>query len=152
MKIFLLIIAVLFISPSALSQTVNPNYDADLASKLGADEYGMKSFVLVVLKTGPTEIADKKIRSEKFKGHFDNIKQLVEEKKLIVAGPFGDNDNSFRGLFILDVKTIKEAKTLLQTDPTISSGIFEAEYYPWYGSAALGEYLNASDKVWKVQP
>lgn len=30
----------------------NPVYDAALAEKLGADAYGMKSYVLVMLKTG----------------------------------------------------------------------------------------------------
>ena len=29
-------------------------FDARLAKKLGADEYGMKSYVLVILKTAPT--------------------------------------------------------------------------------------------------
>ncbi|MBN2395104.1 MAG: hypothetical protein JXC36_01425, partial [Candidatus Atribacteria bacterium] len=30
----------------------NPNYDKSLADKLGGDDYGMKSYFLVILKTG----------------------------------------------------------------------------------------------------
>lgn len=32
----------------------NPNYDAALARKLGADDYGMKRYILVILRTGPS--------------------------------------------------------------------------------------------------
>ena len=35
---------------SITAQTTNPNYDAELAKKLGSDDYGMKRFVLVMLK------------------------------------------------------------------------------------------------------
>ncbi len=31
------------------------DFDAELAEQLGADEYGMKSYILVILKTGPNE-------------------------------------------------------------------------------------------------
>ena len=31
----------------------NPNYDAALAKKLGASEFGMKMYVLAILKKGP---------------------------------------------------------------------------------------------------
>lgn len=135
-----------------LAQTSNPNYDPQLAAKLGADEYGMKSFILVILKTGTTKLTDKKLESKAFQGHLKNINRLVDEQKLIVAGPFGTNNNDFRGLFILNVATIKEADALLETDPAIKEGYLEAELYKWYGSAALSEYLDSSDKIWKINP
>ncbi|MCZ4408445.1 hypothetical protein O3Q51_06480 [Cryomorphaceae bacterium 1068] len=37
----------------------NPNYDADLAKQLGADDYGMKMYSLVILKTGTNQVTDK---------------------------------------------------------------------------------------------
>ena len=83
----------------------------------------------------------------------NNIQRLVEEKKLIVAGPLGKNEKKYRGIFILDnIQTEQEAKELLQTDPAIKSGLLDYEIYSWYGSAALPEYLPASDKIWKSQP
>jgi uncharacterized protein YciI len=130
----------------------NPNYDHELAQKLGADDYGMKSYILVILKTGSNQTTDRDFISKCFRGHMENIGRLVEEGKLIVAGPLGKNDKTYRGIFILDVKTIEEAQSLLQTDMAIKEGLLDAELYPWYGSAALSEYLHASDKIWKLKP
>ena len=130
----------------------NPNYDASLAQKLGADDYGMKGYVLVMLKTGENQTTDKAFISNSFRGHLENINRLVEQGKLIVAGPLGKNDNNYRGIFILNVTTLEEAEKLMQTDPAIKSGLLAIELYNWYGSAALPEYLEASDKIWKVSP
>lgn len=94
-----------WISIQASAQNLNPEYDAVLADSLGADNYGMKPYVLVILKTGDAKIDDKNKISELFRGHLDNINRLVEENKLIVAGPLGKNENSYRGIFILNVKT-----------------------------------------------
>ena len=69
-----------------------------------------------------------------------------------MAGPFGKNDSGFRGLFIINVPTIAEANKLLETDPAIKANLLKAELYPWYGSAALPEYLEAHDKIWKAKP
>lgn len=130
----------------------NPKYDAELASKLGADDYGMKSYVLVILKTGTNDTTDKAFINTCFKGHLENISRLVEEGKMIVAGPLGKNDKTYRGIFILNTPTIEEAEQLLQTDPAVKEKLLAAELYEWYGSAALPEYLGASDKIWKVKP
>src|SRR3954469_8999244 len=84
------------------------NYDAALAKNLGADERGMKMYVLCILKTGPN---DAQIKGEErdgiFAGHFANITRLANEGKLAVAGPFEDNDKSYRGLYIFNVSTIE---------------------------------------------
>ncbi len=130
----------------------NPDYDKLLAQKLGADDYGMKSYVLVILKTGPNQTTDKTLISKSFRGHLDNINRLVEEGKMIVAGPLGKNDNNYRGIFILNVTTLEEAEIVLQTDPAIEEGLLGVELFKWYGSAALPEYLEFSDKIWKIRP
>ncbi len=131
---------------------LNPNYDPILAEKLGADDYGMKSFILVILKTGTNQTTDRDFISACFRGHLDNINRLVEEDKLVVAGPLGKNDNTYRGIFILNVATVEEAQLLLETDPAIKEGLLDADIYNWYGTAALPEYLKASDKIWKLKP
>lgn len=131
----------------------NPNYDKTLSEKLGGDDYGMKSYFLVILKTGKNTSTDKELIAESFRGHMNNINRLVAEGKLIVAGPLGKNDNKYRGVFILNnLKTIEEAKELLQTDLAIKNGILDYEIFTWYGSAALPEYLPLSDKIWKIKP
>ncbi|WP_343702745.1 hypothetical protein [Chitinophaga sp.] len=53
-------------------------------------------------------------------------------------------------IFILNAKTLDEARALLQTDPAVRSGLLDAEMYEWYGSAALPVYLPYADKVGKL--
>jgi len=131
----------------------NPNYDAALAQKMGADEYGMKAYWLVILKTGTNDSADQDFISEKFRGHLQNINRLVEEKKLVLAGPLSKNNLGYRGIFILaELATEQEAKLVLQSDPAIQAGLLHYELIQWYGSAALPEYLPASEKIWKRLP
>ncbi|MBI2280070.1 MAG: hypothetical protein HYU68_05210 [Bacteroidetes bacterium] len=152
MKTILSLFLLLLLNLTALTQNNNPNYDADLAKKLGADDYGMKKYILVILKTGINTTTDKVVTDSLFRGHLDNIGRLVELNKLIVAGPLGKNDLTYRGIFILNVTTFEEANELLETDPAIKEKLLTPELFNWYGSAALPEYLKASDKVWKQNP
>lgn len=134
------------------AQNTNPDYDPELAQKLGADEYGMKLYTLVILKSGTAGETDKTARQEAFKGHMENIQKLADEGKLVVAGPTGTNDSAYRGIFILDVKTPEEAKELMKGDTAIMQNYLSAEYLPWYGSAALSTYLETHKKIEKTKP
>jgi uncharacterized protein YciI len=125
-----------------------PEFDAELAMTVGADDYGMRRYVLVILKTGPTPVPAGKERDEMFKGHFANINRLAAEGKLALAGPL-DGVDGWRGLFILAVPDIEEARRLTATDPVISSGEMVAEYHKYYGSAALMLVNEAHGKVAK---
>lgn len=154
LKSFTMIMNRVLSETAATPQAIdNPKYDEALTRKLGGDEYGMKSYWLVILKTGPVVMTNKDSVGTIFKGHLANIERLAEDRKIVVAGPLGKNDHNYRGIFILnDIKTLEEAKSLLQTDPAVRSGLLEPEIYPWYGSAALPEYLDAADKIWKFRP
>ena len=125
-------------------------FDEALAKKLGADNYGMKMYVLVILKTGSNTTETKAKTDSLFAGHMANMGKLVEMNKLIVAGPMGKNEKNYRGIFILNTKSIDEAKQLLETDPAVKSKILDAELYNWYGSAALAEYLPYHEKIQKA--
>ena len=152
MKNLIILAALVFASLTGMAQTANPKYDDALAKSLGADEYGMKSYVLVILKTGSNQILDKEKVSALFRGHMENIGRLAESGKLVVAGPMGKNEKSYRGIFILNAKTTEEAKALLDTDPAVKEKLLEAELYNWYGSAALSEYLKVHEKIEKNKP
>jgi len=108
----------------------------------------MKSYVLVILKTGPNQIPAGPDRDEMFKGHFANMNRLAAEGKLAGAGPF-DGADSWRGLFIFAVADIDEAKKLTATDPVIVKGEMVAEYHKYYGSAALMLVRDGHDRVSK---
>ncbi len=147
MKILLFLICC--IACNLQAQTTPHAYNAALADSLGADEYGMKMYVLVMLKTGSNKIENKATIDSLFRGHMDNITRLVDAGKLVVAGPLKKNEKAYRGIFILNVKTLEEARQLLITDPAISEKLLEAELFEWYGSAALPLYLENQEKIQK---
>lgn len=64
------------------------------------------------------------------KAHLENIKRLAEAKKLVMAGPFGDNGN-LRGIFVFNVASLDEAKELAATDPAIKAERLTIEIHPW---------------------
>ncbi|MEI7421688.1 MAG: YciI family protein [Prolixibacteraceae bacterium] len=150
MKTILMLSALFLLSISAVGQQNSEGYDPVLAKKLGADDYGMKWYVMVILKTGSNHEEDKAKRDSLFAGHMRNIGRLAELGKLVVAGPFGENDKAYRGIFILNVPTFEEANELLKTDPTIKQKIFAVDLFKWYGSAALSEYLGIHKKIQKM--
>lgn len=130
------------------ADNAKPAYDAELARSVGADDYGMRKYVLVVLKTGPNKMPPGAERDAMFKGHFANMTRLSDEGKLALAGPF-DGVDGWRGLFILAVADIESARQLVATDPVIIQGEMVAEYHGYYGSAALMLVPGAHDKVAK---
>jgi uncharacterized protein YciI len=137
----------------APEKAANPNYDAALAKKLGANDMGLRNYVLAILRTGPNDTTvTGEARNAAFKGHFENMTRRSNEGKLAVAGPFGKNDKTFRGLFILAVSTVEEAKALAETDPAVKAGIFIVEYVPWFGSASLMATPEIHKKIAKTNP
>ncbi|ATL49351.1 hypothetical protein COR50_20420 [Chitinophaga caeni] len=149
-NIFCFLLAIVLFTCGAYAQEVK--YDKALADSLGADDYGMKQYILVILKTGGNKTKDKDSLNHYFRGHLNNIHRLVGEGKLVLAGPFDKNDLQYRGIFILNVKTIDAAKTLLGTDPAYKAGIFDAELLPWYGPAALPCYIDINKKITRKEP
>lgn len=144
----LLIALLLLGSINCFAQSKNPQYDAQLAQKLGADDYGMKQYVIALLKEGPHRLTDSAARMKLQMAHLKNIGRLADERKLIVAGPFMD-DQPIKGIFIFNVSTIEEAKKLTETDPAIHAGSLVMELHPWYGSAALMQTVEIHKKLQK---
>ena len=132
---------------SADQASAPPARDAALAQRLGADERGMRQYVLVLLRTGPYVTQNEEERARLFEGHFANINRLADQGKLIIAGPIDQNDRQYRGVFVFNVATIDEARALVADDPTVTSGIFTPEYYEWYASAALMETPNIHRRI-----
>ena len=154
-NIFALIITIFAFSvcaPGQIEKTgdaakSNQSYDAELAKQFGADDYGMKQYVFVILKTGKAKIEDAEKRKELQAGHMKNISRLAEEGKLVLAGPFNQGGD-LRGIYIFNVKTLEEAAELVKTDPAIKAGLFDVEMTRWYGSAAL---MNVNETHKKIQ-
>lgn len=144
----LILITALIISAAHLS-LAQENFDEVLAKKLGADEYGMKKYVIAFLYRGDrvSEYSETE-RTEIQKGHMVNITKLAEEGKMVLAGPFFGNEE-LRGLFFFSVESIEEARALTESDPAVKAGVLKMELKEWYGSAALGMVVEISEKIAK---
>jgi uncharacterized protein YciI len=129
-----------------------PVHDAALAQKLGADEHGMRPYVLVVLRTGPTRVPDGEARDAMFAGHFANMGRLAKEGKLVLAGPFMEDADGWRGLFVFAVADVDEARALVATDPVIVNGEMVAEYHRWYSSAAVMQVAQTHERLVPPKP
>ena len=121
-------------------------FDPALARTVGADERGMRNYVLVILKTGPTRVPAGPERDEMFKGHFANMNRLSAEGRLALAGPL-DGVDGWRGLFIVAASDIEEARRLVATDPVVMKGEMVPEFHKYYGTAALMLIRDLHDKV-----
>lgn len=74
----------------------------------------------------------------------DNINRLSNMRKLIVAGPLEKNENSYRGLFILNnINSMEEAKEILQTDLAI-----KMEY--WIMKFSLGTVRQLFPNIYRL--
>ena len=133
------------------AQVTNKDYDSVLAKRLNGNDNGMKRYYLVMLKSGPVVITEKAQRDSIFSGHMNNIQSLASQNKLVVAGPLGKNDKEYRGIFILNTDSKEEAEKMVETDPAVQAKVFVAEYYPWFGSAALQETLEIHKKITKSE-
>lgn len=142
-----LIATVLFLS-CQLGFAQKKNYDAELAKKLGADDYGMKKYVMAFLKAGPNRSQDSATRVKLQAAHMANIDKMAKEGNLLVAGPFLDKGD-IRGIYIFNVESVEKAKELTETDPAIKAGSLIMELHPWYGSAALMQVNDLHNKVQK---
>jgi uncharacterized protein YciI len=147
-KLFILLASVVLFSISGFAQDIRPAYDSALAKKVGADDYGMKQYVMAFLRKGPNKVIDSAKRSQLIQGHLKNIGRMAGEGKLVVAGPFLDNTD-LAGVYIFNVTTIEEAKALTVTDPAVKAGVFAIELHPWYGSALLVQVASQHATVQK---
>ncbi|MBK9569173.1 MAG: hypothetical protein IPQ06_04415 [Chitinophagaceae bacterium] len=137
-KIFILIITLVLFHQAAFSQK-------DSSAK--KPEQKIKQFWLVILKTGPSdkEITDTAQRNKIFAGHFSNMERLYYDGILKAAGPFGKNEFTWRGLFILDCKSKEEAEGYVKTDPAVAAGVFITDIVPWF-SEATGSFVPGKPK------
>ncbi|MBK6539573.1 MAG: hypothetical protein IPG09_18075 [Ignavibacteria bacterium] len=151
LKITLVLIIFIALNKNGNTQTSDSNiqtYDSLLAKKYGADDYGMKQFIMAFLKSGKNILTDKAEEDRLQSEHMKNINKMAEDGKLVIAGPFMDNQ-SLKGIYIFDVRTLEEARELTSTDPAVKAGVLEMELHPWYGSAALLEINNIHNKIQK---
>jgi uncharacterized protein YciI len=114
-----------------LVHELHPWWSEDVMKKTTAPPNRLTTAYLAFLTRGEKWTPEKTPATEAIqKAHLENINKLAEMKKLVVAGPFGDNGR-LRGIFVFKVESIDEARTLAATDPAVQSGRLALQIHPW---------------------
>ena len=109
---------------------MHPWWSQDVMKK-PASPIKLETAYLGFLIRGAKWTAEKTPQTEELqKAHLANINRLAEMKKLVVAGPFGD-DGSLRGIFVFRVGSLAEAQALAETDPAVKAGRLAIDLHPW---------------------
>jgi uncharacterized protein YciI len=67
------------------------------------------------------------------KQHLAHLTKMGESGHMVIAGPFGDQDDkSFRGMCVYRVGSIDEARKLAEDDPAVKAGRLRVEVMTWY--------------------
>jgi uncharacterized protein len=93
-----------------------------------------ESYQLVLLQRPehPREYAEERLE-EIQQAHLAHLRQMAEDGKLLVAGPFDDQpDPRLRGLELFKVGSVAEARRLAEEDPAVKAGRLEAVVMTWY--------------------
>lgn len=108
-----------------------------LAAAQTKPEYEMTNYVVGFFHRGPNWTAEQTDETRRIQeGHLANFQKLAETGKLIVAGPFGDNGD-LRGMLIFNLKSVDEARALMDADPALKAGRLTLDLHPWFAAAGL---------------
>jgi uncharacterized protein YciI len=67
-------------------------------------------------------------------GHLDHQARQAESGLIVMAGPFGRNDERWRGLLLHHCDTAEEVEGYLLQDPLVKAGRLKYTIAPWYGA------------------
>ena len=114
-----------------LVHELHPWWSEDVMKKTTTLPNKLTTAYLAFLTRGEKWTPEKTPATEALqKAHLANINKLAEMKKLVVAGPFGDNGR-LRGIFVFKVDSIDEARSLAATDPSVQAGRLAIQIHPW---------------------
>lgn len=89
---------------------------------------------LVLLKRAPNAPQLEKAALEKLQAaHLAHFGRMAEAGKLVLAGPFGEQDDvARRGACISRTATKDEARSLAEQDPMVKAGRLQVEVLAWF--------------------
>lgn len=106
----------------------------------------MARFVVGLLYKGPAWTAQVTDETKKLQeGHMQSVNRLIESGQMALAGPF-DDAGDLRGMFIFNVKSVAEARTLVETDPAVQAKRLRVDLFSWYGPAAVATVVRPAKR------
>ena len=78
---------------------------------------------------GPGWLSHKPITEQPLSEHFAYMERLTGEGILVLGGPFKDDQGA---IGVLEVANLAEAREVIDNDPAVRDGIFQAEVHPWH--------------------
>lgn len=139
-------------SPTALPATPPPALAAQPPAPVSATPAPVRVYVLGLLRKGPSWSAEDTPERQALQArHIANLERLGREGKLVAAGPSGP-DGDLRGILVLAVESVDEARALAESDPAVQAGRLRVEYQRFLGSPGIGRNVEAERaKAGKVE-
>jgi uncharacterized protein YciI len=123
---------------------------AGIAPGIQEPKHKLVQFHMALLKKGPkwttTATAERNLIMQQ---HLANVVSMLDSGKVVVTGPMGD-DTDVAGIFILRAQSAEEAKTWVDNDPAVRSGLFSAEMHPWWSEDIFKKANTSPLKLEKV--
>jgi uncharacterized protein YciI len=82
----------------------------------------LKDYAMLFVIIGHDGPDGARLRPKVREAHLANLRPLVDSGKVKIAGPFTDGSGS---LIVVDVESAAEATAFANSDPYVTSGVFE---------------------------
>lgn len=132
MKTFAVLASILMLALSAFAQTEPPNK--------------LVQFHLVIFKLGPKAALMKQSEKEPIrKQHWDHIWALTKSGKIAVNGMVLDGgEGGPLEIFILRESSTEQAKSWVESTPSVKAGLLRAEVHPWWSEDIFRKEVSAA--------
>lgn len=128
LSLLLLLLVVAFPGPGMSVEPASGEEEAESAPM----ELESYQLVLLVRPDDAPDLPEEEIR-EIQAAHLQHLTRMGREGHLVVAGPFGDQeDQTLRGMALYRVEDLETARRLAESDPAVEAGRLEVEVMTWY--------------------
>ena len=96
--------------------------------------YHMKQYWFVLYTKGDGPALDSLTAATLQKEHLAHQDAQAAKGLIVMAGPYGKNDEGWRGLLLYDCDTREEVEAQLMQDPFVKVGRLTYTIAPWWGA------------------
>ncbi len=96
--------------------------------------YHMKQYWFVLYSAGDGPALDSLTAATLQKEHLAHQDEQGKRGLIVMAGPYGRNDEGWRGLLLYDCDTREEVEGWLLQDPFVKAGRLKYTIAPWWGA------------------